>query len=261
MSGLIKNISGRIALVTGACSGLGRGVAERLVSQGVKVAVLDLPQTNGEEVVNTLGPNAIFVPADVSDETSVKTALDTVKEKYGKLDTIVNCAGVAFAFKLYSKKSQFVYPNDNITRTFNVNILGTFNVIRYGVPLIMENKMDDQNQRGVIINTASIAAYDGQIGQSVYSASKGAIVGATLPLARELKEDGIRVMAIAPGLFETPMLASLPTKVREFLVNTVPNPGRFGSPEEFAALVQHIMENCYLNGEVIRLDAALRMMP
>uniref|UniRef100_A0A0N4ZQB5 3-hydroxyacyl-CoA dehydrogenase type-2 n=1 Tax=Parastrongyloides trichosuri TaxID=131310 RepID=A0A0N4ZQB5_PARTI len=257
----LKKIAGSVALVTGASSGLGRGAAERLILQGAKVAILDLPQSKGAEIAKGLGPNAIFTPANVTDEGSVKSAFDMVKDKFGKVDSVVNCAGVAYAFKLYNVNKKKMEPIDKIKHTIDVNVLGTLNVIRYGVQLMAENELDDQKQRGVIINTASIAAFDGQIGQVAYSASKGAIVGATLPLARDFHKDGIRVLTIAPGMFDTPMLQSLPEKVRTFIASTIPNPSRLGSPEEYGALVQHIIENRYLNGEVIRLDGAVRLMP
>uniref|UniRef100_A0A0K0EQ50 3-hydroxyacyl-CoA dehydrogenase type-2 n=1 Tax=Strongyloides stercoralis TaxID=6248 RepID=A0A0K0EQ50_STRER len=261
MSGLIKNIAGNVALVTGAGSGLGRGVAKRLVSKGAKVAILDLPNSKGGELAKELGENAIFTPSNVTDEASVEKAFDMVKEKFGRVDSIINCAGVAYAFKLYVVNKRKMEPIDRIKHTLDVNVIGTFNVIRYGAKLMGENEFDEEHQRGVIINTASIAAFEGQAGQAAYSASKGAIVGATLPLARDFYRDGIRVMTIAPGLFKTPMLESLPEKVQTFLASTVPNPSRLGNVEEYAALVQHIIENRYLNGEVIRLDGALRMLP
>uniref|UniRef100_A0AC35UGM8 3-hydroxyacyl-CoA dehydrogenase type-2 n=1 Tax=Rhabditophanes sp. KR3021 TaxID=114890 RepID=A0AC35UGM8_9BILA len=261
MSSVLKNIKGSVAFITGASSGLGRGTAERLISQGAKVVIFDLPKSEGAKVAESLGTNAIFVGGDVTNDKSVIDAFNQTKNKFGKLDAIVNCAGIAYAFKLYNLNKQKMCDFDRVKQTIEVNLLGSLNVIRHGVVLMGENQRDDQNQRGVIINTASVAAFDGQIGQVAYSASKGGIVGSTLPLARDFAKDGIRVNTIAPGLFHTPMLASLPEKVQTFLAATVPNPSRLGNVEEYGALVQHIIENRYINGEIIRLDGAIRMMP
>uniref|UniRef100_A0A1I8AHU5 3-hydroxyacyl-CoA dehydrogenase type-2 n=1 Tax=Steinernema glaseri TaxID=37863 RepID=A0A1I8AHU5_9BILA len=261
MSSVIRSSQGLVTVVTGGASGLGRGTAARLINQGAKVAILDLPQSDGAKVAKELGNNCIFTPANVTSESDVKAVFDTVKKEFGRLDGVVNCAGIAYAFKLYSIAKQKMAPLDQIQKTLDVNVIGTFNVIRHGVELMGQNEKDDMGQRGVIINTASVAAFDGQSGQSAYSASKGAIAAMTLPLARDFADDGIRVMAIAPGLFDTPLLSSLPEKVKTFLSQLVPNPSRMGNPEEYGALVQHILENRYLNGEVIRLDGALRMPP
>ncbi|CAJ0585013.1 unnamed protein product, partial [Mesorhabditis spiculigera] len=257
----LRNINGLKAIVSGGASGLGFGAAKVLASQGAKVAILDLPTSKGNDVAKELGSNVIFAPVDISKEEQVKTAFDTVKEKFGGCDAVVNCAGIAHAYKLYSVKKQKMAEFDKTRKTIEVNVLGSFHMARYAVALIGENKADEHNQRGVFINTASVAAFDGQIGQSAYSASKGAIVSMTLPLARDHAEDGIRFMTIAPGLFNTPLLAGLPEKVKKFLSQLVPNPSRMGEPEEYGALVKHIIENRYLNGEVIRLDGALRMPP
>ncbi|TKR77300.1 hypothetical protein L596_018297 [Steinernema carpocapsae] len=261
MASVIRSSKGLVTLVTGGASGLGRGTAERLISQGAKVAILDLPQSQGIQVAKELGENCIFTPANVTSEDDVKAAMGAVKDKFGRLDGLVNCAGIAFAFKLYSLNKKQLAPLDKIQKTLDVNVVGTFNVMRHAIELMSENEKDDMNQRGVIINTSSVAAFDGQTGQSAYSASKGAIAAITLPLARDFADDGIRVMAIAPGLFNTPLLSSLPDKVKNFLSQLVPNPSRMGHPEEYGALVQHILENRYLNGEVIRLDGSLRMPP
>uniref|UniRef100_A0AC34Q272 3-hydroxyacyl-CoA dehydrogenase type-2 n=1 Tax=Panagrolaimus sp. JU765 TaxID=591449 RepID=A0AC34Q272_9BILA len=258
---VLRPVKGLVALVTGAASGLGKGTAERLASQGAKVAVLDLPNSKGSDVANQLGGECIFTPADVTSEEDVKKAVSTVKEKFGRLDAVINCAGIAYAYKIYSVSKKRMEPIEKLQKTLNVNVVGTMNVIRYSVQTMHEQDKDEFKQRGVIINTASVAAYDGQVGQSAYSASKGAIVALTLPLAREFAEDGIRVMTIAPGLFDTPMLASLPDKVRTFLAQLVPNPGRLGNVHEYGALAEHIIQNRYLNGEVIRLDGSLRMPP
>jgi len=225
--------------------------------------LLDTPQSLGGEIVKNLADeeNCLFTPADVTSEDQVKAAMDSVKEKFGRLDNIVNCAGIAFAHKLFSSTRRLMFPLDKIQQILEVNVVGSLNVARYGMALIIDNQKDDMGQRGVIINTSSIAAYDGQCGQVAYSASKGAIASMTLPMARDFADMGVRVMAIAPGIFDTPIINTLPSKVKIFLNQLVPNPSRLGNPEEFAALVEHIINNRYLNGEVIRLDGALRMPP
>lgn len=192
-------------------------------------------------------------------QDDVKNALDEVKSKFGKLDCVVNAAGIAVAFKTFNSLKKQVHALEDFQRVLDVNTTGTFNVIRMSAQLMCENNPNQDGQRGVIINTASVAAYEGQIGQAAYSASKGAIVGMTLPIARDLAGDGIRVVTIAPGLFDTPLLQALPDKVRGFLAKTVPFPKRLGSPDEYAQLAQHIIENPLINGETIRLDGALRM--
>ncbi|KAE9555873.1 hypothetical protein FO519_000958 [Halicephalobus sp. NKZ332] len=257
---VLRPIKGLVALVTGAGSGLGKGTAERLASQGAKVAILDLPTSKGAEVAGQCGNDCIFTPADVTSEEDVQKALKTVKDKFGRLDAVVNCAGIAYAYKIYSPSKKRLEPIDKLQKTLHVNVVGTMNVIRHSVQFMHEFEQDEFKQRGVIINTASVAAFDGQVGQSAYSASKGAIVGLTLPLARELAEGGIRVLTIAPGLFDTPMLASLPEKVRTFLAQLVPNPSRLGNPHEYGALVEHLIQNRYINGEVIRLDGSLHQI-
>ncbi|CAJ0936457.1 unnamed protein product, partial [Mesorhabditis belari] len=258
---VLRGIKGITTVVTGGASGLGRGAVNKLVQRGANVAIVDLPSSKGEEVAKELGSKVLFAPADISNEEQVQNAFAQVKDKFGRCDAVVNCAGVAMAFKLYSINKKSLIPMDKIKKTIDVNVLGSFNVIRHGVVLIGENQKDTSNQRGVIINTASIAAFDGQIGQSAYAASKGAIVSMTLPLARDFAEDGIRFMTIAPGLFNTPLLSNLPEKVQKFLSQLVPNPSRLGNPEEYGALVCHIIENQYLNGEIIRIDGCLRMPP
>uniref|UniRef100_A0A914ZQS3 3-hydroxyacyl-CoA dehydrogenase type-2 n=2 Tax=Parascaris univalens TaxID=6257 RepID=A0A914ZQS3_PARUN len=255
----LRSIKGLVALVTGGASGLGRGAAEGLLKHGAKVAILDLPSSAGADVAKEFGNDCIFTPANVTAASEVKSALAEVKKKFGHLDVAVNCAGVAYSFKLFNVKKKKLADLESVRKTLDINVMGYFNVTAYAAELFAENEKDDMGQRGVIINTASIAAFDGQAGQSAYSASKGAIVGMTLPLARDFADDGIRVVTIAPGIFETPMMASFPDKVRNFLTGLVPNPKRFGIPEEYGALVRHIIENRYLNGEVIRLDGALRM--
>ncbi|KAF6207163.1 hypothetical protein GE061_018402, partial [Apolygus lucorum] len=202
-----------------------------------------------------------FAPVNVTEEKDVENALAIAKEKFGRLDVAVSCAGIGVAFKTYNFNKNLPHKLEDFTRVLMVNTVGTFNVIRLSVGLIGQNEPDADGTRGVVVNTASVAAYDGQIGQAAYSASKGAVVGMTLPIARDLASQGIRVCTIAPGLFDTPLLAALPEKVRKFLASTIPHPKRLGNPEEFAMLVQSIVENPLMNGEVIRLDGALRMQP
>ncbi|XP_064489331.1 3-hydroxyacyl-CoA dehydrogenase type-2-like [Ornithodoros turicata] len=256
----IQTVKGLVALVTGGASGLGKATAARLVQQGARVAILDLPTSKGESVAKELGSDCIFTPANVTSEGDVKDALSAVKQRFDRLDVAVSCAGVGVAFKVYNFNKDLPHLLEDFTKVIMVNTVGTFNVVRLAVGLIGKNEPGPDGRRGVVINTASIAAYEGQIGQVAYSASKGGIVGMTLPLARDLAPQGIRCVAIAPGLFHTPLLESLPEKVRTFLADTVPFPKRLGNPEEYAHLVQSIIENPLLNGEVIRLDGALRMV-
>jgi len=257
----MKSVKGLVTLVTGGASGLGRGTVERLHNYGSKIVILDIPQSTGAELAKKLEKDAIFVPTDVTNDEEVKNAIEKIRKEFGRLDAIVNSAGIGYAFKLYNASSREAKFGERIKHTLDVNVYGSLNVIRHGMDLMIDNEKDEMGQRGVIINVSSIAAYDGQIGQVAYSASKGAIASVTLPLARDFADIGVRAMAIAPGLFDTPLLRSLPPKVLAFLSNLIPNPQRLGSEEEFAALVQHIIENRYLNGEVIRLDGALRMPP
>jgi len=257
----MKSVKGLVTLVTGGASGLGRGTVERLHKHGSKIVILDIPQSTGAELAKKLEKDAIFVPTDVTNDEEVKNAIEKIRKEFGRLDAIVNSAGIGYAFKLYNASKREAKFGERIKHTLDVNVYGSLNVIRHGMDLMIDNEKDEMGQRGVIINVSSIAAYDGQIGQVAYSASKGAIASVTLPLARDFADIGVRAMAIAPGLFDTPLLRSLPPKVLAFLSNLIPNPQRLGSEEEFAALVQHIIENRYLNGEVIRLDGALRMPP
>lgn len=197
----------------------------------------------------------------VTSEADVSKALQATKEKFGRLDVSVNCAGTAVAFKTYNFNKKLPHKLEDFARVLTVNTIGTFNVIRLSAGLMGDNEPNQDGQRGVIVNTASVAAYDGQIGQAAYAASKAAVVGMTLPIARDLSSQGIRICTIAPGLFDTPMLQSLPEKVRAFLAKTVPFPQRLGDPKEYAQLVESIVDNPLMNGETIRLDGALRMMP
>ncbi|XP_054912815.1 3-hydroxyacyl-CoA dehydrogenase type-2 [Poeciliopsis prolifica] len=257
----IRSLKGMVGLVTGGASGLGRATVERLLQKGASAVIVDLPSSNGQEVAGSLGSCCAFAPADVTSETDVLLAVSLAREKFGKLDLAVNCAGIAVAVKTYNFKKNTPHSLEDFQQVINVNIAGTFNVIRLAVGEMGKNEPDADGHRGCIINTASVAAFDGQVGQAAYSASKGGIVGMTLPIARDLAPMGIRVVTIAPGLFATPLLASLPEKVRAFLSRQVPFPSRLGDPAEFAHLVTSVVENPMINGEVIRLDGAIRMQP
>jgi NAD(P)-dependent dehydrogenase (short-subunit alcohol dehydrogenase family) len=229
------------------------------VENGAHVALADVDEEAGEQMASQIGSGAEFVRTDVTDEESVQDALDSVVEMFGSLDGVVNCAGIGPAARVVGKKG--VHDLGLFTKTVEINLVGTFNVIRFAAVRLAENELGEDGERGVIINTASVAAYDGQIGQAAYAASKGGVVALTLPVARELASSGIRVVTIAPGIFETPMLAALPEDARASLGKQVPFPPRLGRPEEYAALAKHIVENQMLNGEVIRLDGAIRMAP
>uniref|UniRef100_A0A069DY28 3-hydroxyacyl-CoA dehydrogenase type-2 n=1 Tax=Panstrongylus megistus TaxID=65343 RepID=A0A069DY28_9HEMI len=255
---MLKNT---VSLITGGASGLGKACVERFIQQGGKVVLCDLPTSSGAEVAKNIGHSVEFAATDVTSEKDVENAISLAKDKFGKLDHVINCAGVGVAYKTYNFNKNLPHKLEDFTKVIMVNTVGTFNVIRLGAGLIGQNQPNENGTRGVIINTASIAAYDGQMGQAAYSASKGAIVGMTLPIARDLASQGIRICTIAPGLFDTPLLSSLPEKVKQFLSKSIPHPQRLGHPNEFAMLAQSIIENPLLNGEVIRLDGALRMQP
>jgi 3-hydroxyacyl-CoA dehydrogenase / 3-hydroxy-2-methylbutyryl-CoA dehydrogenase len=247
------------AVVTGGASGLGRAAAEHLVAAGASVAVLDRPASAGLDVAKAMGTRAVFTPADVTSADEVGGALQTAAERLSGVNVLVNCAGIGTAMKTFGKGGSAKL--EEFTRVIQVNLIGTFNCIRLAAAIMAKNTPNAEGERGVVINTASVAAFDGQIGQAAYSASKGGIVGMTLPVARDLAELGIRVMTIAPGIFDTPLLSTLPDPVRMSLGKQVPFPQRLGRPAEFAALALHIIENAMLNGETIRLDGAIRMQP
>jgi NAD(P)-dependent dehydrogenase (short-subunit alcohol dehydrogenase family) len=247
------------AVVTGGASGLGRATAERLVGAGAAVALLDRQASAGAEVAKAMGPSALFAPADVTSADEVAAALQTACDRLGGINVLVNCAGIGTAMKTVGRGGPAKL--EEFSRVIQVNLIGTFNCIRLAAVLMARNSPGAEGERGVVINTASVAAFDGQIGQAAYSASKGGIVGMTLPVARDLAELGIRVMTIAPGIFDTPLLSTLPDPVRVSLGKQVPFPQRLGRPAEFAALALHIIENAMLNGETIRLDGAIRMQP
>ena len=252
-------IEGSSFLVTGGGSGLGEASARALVEQGGRVVVADVDQENGSRVAEELGERARFAPTDVTQEDSVAAAIKTAIEAFGGLSGALSCAGIGPPSKVLGKEGP--HSLDLFERVVRVNLIGTFNVLRLAARAMSENSSDDEGERGIVINTASVAAFEGQIGQAAYSASKGGVVALTLPSARELARHGIRVVTIAPGLFDTPLLAGLPEAARTSLGQQVPFPSRLGRPAEFAQLVIHVAENPMINGEVIRLDGALRMAP
>jgi NAD(P)-dependent dehydrogenase (short-subunit alcohol dehydrogenase family) len=252
-------LNDKVFLVTGAASGLGAGVADRLVAGGAKVVLCDVDVKGGEAQAARLGPSARFIKTDVTSEADAAAAVALAIESFGGLHGLVNCAGVAPSERVLGRDGP--HKLESFARAVSINLIGTFNMIRLAAAAISKMPAEADGERGVIINTASIAAYDGQIGQAAYAASKGGVVGMTLPLARDLARHGIRVAAIAPGIFETPMLAGLPADVTAQLAQSVPFPQRLGRPADFARLALQIVENGMLNGEVIRIDGALRMAP
>ncbi len=251
-------IEGSVALVTGGASGLGEATVRRLVSEGARVVIVDLNADRGKKLAAELGDLAAYVQADVSNADEVQAAVERASS-IGTLRAAINCAGIGFGMRTIGKDGT---PHDLgvFQKVISVNLIGTFNLLRLAASAMAKNEPED-GERGVVINTASVAAFDGQIGQVAYSASKGGIVGMTLPAARDLAKAQIRVVTIAPGTFDTPLLASLPDEMRAALAATIPHPSRLGRPEEFGALACHIVENSYLNGEVIRLDGSIRMAP
>jgi NAD(P)-dependent dehydrogenase (short-subunit alcohol dehydrogenase family) len=249
-------IAGKVFIVTGGASGLGEGTARMLAREGGKVVVADLQLEKGEAVAKDIG--GVFVKCNVADEADGK-AVVAKAVSLGKLMGLVNCAGIAPAMKTVGKEG--AHALDVFSKTITVNLIGSFNMIRLAAEAMSKNEPEATKERGVLISTASVAAYDGQMGQAAYSASKGGVVGMTLPIARDLARNGIRNMTIAPGIFGTPMLFTMPQEVQDALAASVPFPSRLGTPEDFAKLVQHIIVNDMLNGEVIRLDGAIRLAP
>ena len=249
----------KVFVVTGAGSGLGAAVARMAVGAGARVAALDVNAEAGEAVAAELGDAARFLRCDVTSAEEGEAALTAAVAAFGRVDVAVNCAGIAPGEKNVGRDGQ--HRLESFARAVQINLVGTFNILRLSADAMAKNAPGPGGERGVIVNTASIAAFDGQIGQAGYAASKGGVAALTLPAARELARHGIRVVAIAPGIFATPMMAGLPQEVQDSLGGTVPFPSRLGDPAEYAALVRHIVENAYLNGEVIRLDGALRMAP
>ena len=252
-------IQGCVAVVTGGASGLGEATVRRHVGAGAHAVILDRPGSAGDDVARALGERAAFAPADVTSPDEVAAAVALAVERFGTIHVAVNCAGVGAAMRTVTKQGPM--PLEIFAKVIAVNLTGTFNVLRLAAAQMARNTPNEEGERGVIVNTASAAAFDGQIGQAAYSASKGGVVAMTLPIARDLASLGIRVMTIAPGTFDTPMLAMLPDDQRQALAAQIPFPPRLGRPGEFAALACHIVENAMLNGETIRLDGALRMPP
>ncbi|WP_223589547.1 3-hydroxyacyl-CoA dehydrogenase [Neobacillus bataviensis] len=247
------------AIVTGGASGLGEATVRNIVGNGGKAVIFDQSEENGLHLQEELGEAVLFLKTDVTKEEDIQRAVSKAADFMGAVNAVVNCAGIGIAEKVLGRNG--THNLSLFSRVINVNLVGTFNVIRLAAEKMITNEVNDKNERGVIINTASVAAFDGQIGQAAYSASKGGIVGMTLPIARELARYGIRVMTIAPGLFHTPMFDTLPQDARDSLGKMVPFPPRLGYPAEYAQLVQSIIENPMLNGETIRLDGAIRMQP
>jgi NAD(P)-dependent dehydrogenase (short-subunit alcohol dehydrogenase family) len=252
-------LEGQTFFVSGGASGLGAACARRFSAGGARVVIADVNADAGERLAAELGSSARFAYTDVTDVASVQNAVDLAVEAFGGLQGTINCAGIGLAARTLSREGPHALAS--FVRVITVNLVGTFNVIRLTAAVMAKGQPNAAGERGVIVNTASVAAFEGQIGQAAYSASKGGVVGMTLPIARDLARDGIRVVTIAPGIFDTPLLGSLPEPARISLGEQVPFPPRLGRPEEYAALAQHIVENEMLNGETIRLDGAIRMAP
>ncbi|QTC42161.1 3-hydroxyacyl-CoA dehydrogenase [Bacillus sp. V3] len=247
------------ALISGGASGLGEATVRRIVEKGGKAFILDLDEGKGMKLQEEMAGSVVFQKADVTSEEEVASAIQRAVDTYQSINMVVNCAGIAPPSKVAGRKG--VHSLAQFSKVIEINLIGTFNVLRLAAQRMQENEENDLGEKGVIINTASVAAFDGQIGQAAYSASKAGVAGMTLPIARELARDGIRVMTIAPGLFHTPMFDSLPEEARNTLGESVPFPKRLGNPSEYAQLVEAIVENPMLNGETIRLDGAIRMQP
>ena len=255
------NINTKVAVVTGGASGLGRAAAELLINSGATVVIFDMNVSAGELAVAELGASSChFMQLDVSNGPDVEAAFTTILENLGRVDICVNCAGIGIAAKTVDREGQ-PHSLDLYRKVIEVNLIGTFNVSRCAAAAMAKNEPDEKTERGVIVNTASIAAFDGQMGQVAYAATKGGIVGMTLPMARDLSKQGIRVNTIAPGVMATPLMLAAPQNVQDGIVANIPFPQRLGAPSEFGQLVVHITENSYLNGETIRLDGGVRMQP
>jgi NAD(P)-dependent dehydrogenase (short-subunit alcohol dehydrogenase family) len=250
-------IEDRVFVITGGGSGLGAAVARMAVAHGAKVVLVDVNAEAGAAISGELGHAARFIAADVTSDEDGQAAIAAAREAFGRIDVLTNCAGIAPGERVVGRER--LHRLDSFARTISINLIGTFNMLRLAAGVMAGQEPRDGGERGVIVNTASVAAYDGQIGQAAYAASKGGIVSMTLPVARELARYGIRVVTIAPGIFRTPMMAAMPAHVQAALGASVPFPPRLGDPDEYAQLVRHIVENQMLNGEVIRLDGALRM--
>jgi NAD(P)-dependent dehydrogenase (short-subunit alcohol dehydrogenase family) len=252
-------LSTSTAIISGGASGLGLAVARRVIDAGGRAALIDINEEQGQQTAADLGEHATFIQTDVSSETAVNQAVAKARDAFGEIRLAVSCAGVLGAARVLGRKGPM--PSEKFANVLHVNLLGTFNLSKAAAEVMQDNEPEADDERAVIVNTSSVATYEGQIGQAAYSASKGGVAAMTLPLAREFARFGVRVMAIAPGTFETPMVAGMPDDVKESLGKQVPFPPRLGRPDEFAALVGHICENRMLNGETIRLDGAIRMQP
>jgi len=254
------DINGKVAIVTGGASGLGEATVREFVKAGASVVILDINEVNGEKLAGELGNNALFFKCDITDESNVQNAVEFAVEKFGALHIAVSCAGTGLAIKTISRMG--AHDLNSFNFLLNLNLVGTFNIARLSaLQMSKQEPVNDDNERGVIVNTASVAAFDGQVGQVAYAASKAGIVGMTLPMARDLSRFGIRVCTIAPGTFDTPLLSLLPEDTKKALASQIPFPSRLGNPQEFGSLAKQIVTNTMLNGEVIRLDGALRMPP
>jgi NAD(P)-dependent dehydrogenase (short-subunit alcohol dehydrogenase family) len=253
------DLNNKVVVVTGGASGLGLVTCQELAKQGAKIVAFDLNEEAGQALESSLEGNGLFVKVDVTDPASAEAGIAKAVETFGTIDVCINCAGVAPGGKVVGRNGAL--PLDRFAQVININLIGTFNVLRLAAEQMAKNEPNADGERGVIINTASVAAFDGQVGQAAYSASKAGVVGMTLPLARDLAPLGIRIMTIAPGIFDTPMMKAMADEVRDPLIQMVQSPKRFGEPEEYASLAIHIINNGYLNGEVIRLDGAIRMEP
>jgi len=252
-------LKNKVVIVTGGASGLGLVTCQELAKQGAKIVAFDLNEDAGQQLSIQLGDDGIFVAVDVTDQASVAAGIAQAVAHFGSINVCINCAGIVAGGKTVGRNGPLAL--EKFSQVININLIGTFNVLRLAAEQMANNETDENGERGVIINTASVAAFDGQVGQAAYSASKSGIVGMTLPIARDLAPLGIRVMTIAPGIFDTPMMKGMSDEVREPLINMVQSPKRFGQPTEYADLAGHIITNSYLNGEVIRLDGAIRMEP
>ncbi len=251
-------IANKTFIITGACSGLGKATVLHLADNNANIVLADINVEAGQTIAVELDGQGVFVPVDVTDQSTIESALTIANKHFGNLHGLINCAGILVAERIL-KKDGSLFDLDHFRQCIDVNLMGSFNMMRLITPVLRNNPADNNGERGIMINTASIAAYEGQIGQAAYAASKAGIIGMTLPAARELAQHGIRVMTIAPGVFETPLFADISAEKRQALEQQIPFPSRLGKPSEYAALVQHIIENPMLNGTVIRLDGALRL--
>jgi len=258
----IQSIKGLVTFITGGASGLGKGTAEHLIRRGAKVVIADLPSSTGSRIAEDLGAeNALFTPLDVTKTDDVLKAFQSTEDRFRRVDVVVNCAALGIARAIYNITEKIPMKLEDLEKVMKVNVMGTFNVMRLGAEFLHKNEPNSDGYRGLIVNTAGFAAYEGQQGQTAYAATNGAVVSMTLPASRDLGKLGIRVVTISPGLFDTPLLSYLPEKVRNYLSDQVPTPARFGYPLEFGHLVQYAIENSYVNGETIRLDGGLRLYP